>query len=215
MNEFLLFYQPETFRTINFIFGWRIGNISAVLLFGGLFVVAAAVGLYIARNRSMSKLSVILAAAAVAWCPFFMEFLYSSVKEFNNSQVALGAPEREQIIWRYCRIDKYQNLGGGACGLYPYIEEVRKRVPAGSSLAVLTVIWSPYFSYYLYNDYRLVPLAEAEYVLVYRPVANVEYKEGRLYVPFAESESPQELDGTFEIIASFAPDRVIYKRIES
>lgn len=212
MNSFFV-YQPETFRTINFVFGWMIGPWPAVWIFGALFVIAVIGGLLAARKNPHLFGTIVLVAATIAWLPLFAQFLYNSFREAKATEVALGAPEREQIIWRYCRMDKYQNLGGGPCGLYPYVEEIRKQIPAGSSLAVMTAIWSPYFSYYLYNSYNFAPATEADYIVIYRPLQEFHYKNSKLYLSDKEQGIENELLGTFEEVARFEFDRIIYKRI--
>lgn len=193
MNFF--YYQPEDLASINIILGPKLFGWPAVLIFGIAFIMSAGIGYVLARRFKKNPLSIIAACAAVAWLPILANFLYSSVIEFNNTWFALNMPVEQQIIWRYCVIDKNQNLGGHFCAIYPFVTKVRELVPPQSSIAFIRTQASTYLGYYLYRDYHIVDATEAEYVIEY---LSMDPKE----------KAPQE----FELMNFLAPGQAIYKR---
>ena len=200
-------FQPEVLSTINVIMGSRIGSIPSTLLFGALFIIIVIVGLVVLRKKC-SFSSIIMYAALLCWLPLLVQFSYNVIKEFNDTWFALFQPESEQIVWRYCRIDKYQDLNGVFCGLYPFVEQVRNNIPAGSSFAFLDSNSAPYLVYYLYDTYAFAPLDEVQYLIVYRPLRPYVYDKGVLY----KDVDRKIKVGTFDVVAYFGPDRIILKR---
>jgi len=188
-------HQPELLSTINVILGSKIGNLPATMIFGILFIVITLIGLIFLRRR-FSFSTIVLTAAAIAWLPLFSQFAFSSAKEFNDTWFAIFRPTEEQIIWRYCRIDKYQNLGGGFCGVYPFVEKVRQLIPSGSRIAYVDSNLQPYLVYYLYKEYKTTNLREADYFLVYRPKAPLN----------------KDVIDDFEAIGQFGNDQIIFKK---
>jgi hypothetical protein len=195
MNFFI--HQPEILLTINFILGPSLGGFAAVSIFSAAFLLLALLGYFVARRYKWDRSTLIFALAALLWLPLLAQSIYSSFREFNDTWFTLGLREREQIIWRYCRIDSYQHLGGGFCELYPFIEHVRQTVPKNSRIALVTSNLWAYFNYYLYADYTMVEPAQADYILV--------YNSG----PFDK----KVLDG-FEATAAFSNAEFIFKRIK-
>ncbi len=188
-------HQPELLSTINVILGTKIGNLPATMIFGIFFIIITAIGLIFLRRR-FSFSTIVLTVAAIAWLPLFSQFAFSSVKEFNETWFALFRPTEEQVIWRYCRIDKYQNLGGSFCGIYPFVETIREVIPLGSRIAYADSNLQPYLVYYLYSEYKTTKLAEADYYILYRPKG-----------PLSE-----ELIKDFKVLAQFGDDQIIFKR---
>lgn len=194
------FHQPEVLSTINVILGPRLGSWPAVLVFGAGFILLAISGYFLALKFSWRRTTVLFVMAALAWLPLFTQFVYSSVAEFNDTWFTLNLPEREQTIWRFCRIDKYQNLGGGFCGLYPFIESVRELVPKNSKVTYLTLNLGPYLTNYLYGDYQLlVEPEQADYLLIFRPIT-------------IDQALEKTIKEQFTVVAAFAPDQLILKR---
>jgi|GEM_PF-2396262 hypothetical protein len=207
MNFFT--HQPELLSTINVILGSKIGAVPATVFFGLLFLIALLLG-FIFFRRTWSWSAIILSAAAIAWLPLFTQFVYSSAKEFNETWFMISATAEEQIIWRHCRIDKNQKLGGGFCGLYPFVEKIKASVPKGKTVAYADAALAPYLMYYLFKEYKVAPAQTADYFVLFRPVVPYIYENGILY----KSGEPRLELGKFELIVSLAQNQAIFKRIK-
>lgn len=199
-------FQPEVLSTINVIMGSRIGSISSTLFFGVLFILVVIVGLIVLRKK-YSFSSIIIYAALICWLPLLIQFSYNLVKEFNDTWFALFQPESEQIVWRYCRIDKYQNLNGNLCGLYPFIEQVKKNIPRGAKVSYANSSSAPFLSYYLYRDYEMTSNDKAEYIVLYRPYKPHFYENGVLY----EGVEERTVVARGQVVIAFGPGQLILK----
>lgn len=207
MNFFT--HQPELLSTINVILGSKIGAVPATIFFGLLFIILALIA-FVFLRRVWPLSTIILSAAAIAWLPLFTQFVYSSAKEFNETWFMLSGSTEEQIIWRHCRIDKNQKLGGGFCILYPFVEKIKETVPEGKTIAYADAALAPYLMYYLYKEYEIVPAQMADYFILYRPVVPYIYENGILY----KSGEPRTRLGEFELVVSLAQNQSIFKRIK-
>lgn len=194
--------------SVNFLLGSKIGNWPATPLCGLLFIVAAAIG-FIFWRRRFSLASIILTAAAVAWLPLFVHFAATLGRESADSWDVLFLPQDQQIVWRYCRIDQNQHLGGGFCNIYPFYEEVRRRIPEGASVSLADSVLGPYMAYYLYPSYKTAYGPAGDYVVVYRPARPFVYEEGQL---FQIIDGRAETWGAYEMIAKYSAQEMILKR---
>lgn len=192
MNFF--YYQPEDLATINIILGSRLFGYPAIIVLGSAFLLLSIIGYILARHYKKNTAAILTVCAVICWLPLMANFFYGLVMEFNNTWFVLGLPVKEQIIWRHCRIDKNQNLGGKFCAIYPFVEKVREYVPADSKIAFVRTQASAYLSYYLYREYKIVDESSAEYLISYLPIENKE--------PSSE----------FKLWQFLAPGQVIYKR---
>jgi len=205
MNLFI--FQPELLSTINIILGLRVGHWAATIVFSLCFVILFILGWLIFRKK-FSFVNILIVAAAITWLPLFIHFSYNSIKEFNETWFILFQKEPEQIVWRYCRIDKYQNLNGTLCALYPFVEQLRKQIPKGSSVAYLRSSSQAFLGYFLFKDYDFIDSLDAQYLILYRPNKPHVYEDGLLY----EDVQKTKLLGRFDIVSFFGPDQIIFKK---
>ncbi len=204
------FHQTENLSTINVIIGKMLGPMPATVWFGLLFIILCALGLFLKKRFSWQTPSVIIFSLAIAWLPLCAQFVYCAAREFNDTWFVLGIAESEQRIWRYCRIDQFQNLRGGLCGLDSFNAQIAKTVPHGVRIAFFDSIFYPYLNYFNYGDYRIVGLEDAEYLIEYRSPNNTfVYTDNQL---FKMENNEKKLLGNFSVAAAFAPDQIIFKR---
>lgn len=205
----LFSYQPEILSSINFISSFWIGNIPATVYAAGFFLV-----LFFLLRLTVRRLSLptaIIMAALIAWSPVGARFAYNVFRDFRESRFLLGRPVAERIIWRYCAIDKTQDVKGLLCGVYPFIEGLKQRLPEHSVIMVVDSELKPYVAYYLYPHYRLTEdSAAAEYVVVYAPKHAFAYQDGLLLQRGLEKPL-----GHFRMVSAFSPDQIIFQRTEN
>lgn len=204
------FHQTENLSTINVIIGKMLGPLPATLWFGLVFIVIVIVGLLLQKRFAWRLSSVLIFSLAIAWLPLCSQFVYSAAREFNDTWFVLQIPESEQRIWRYCRIDQFQNLRGGLCGLDSFNAQIEKIVPRGASIAFFDSIFYPYLNYFNYGSYTISNPTEADFVIAYRSPHNTfVYIDNQLY---KIENNEKKLLGNFSVSAAFAPDQIIFKR---
>ncbi len=207
----ILFYQPEYLSTINVILGRMVGSVSLVELCGIIFIVALLIGLILSCRFKWKLQSVVMTAILLGWLPLAAQFFYSTSIEFSKTKAFIGASESEQIMWRYCRIDQEQHLGGGFCSLYPFSKEVIAKVPQDKTIHILSSNIGIYLRYFLFGSYNVTDKIEnADYILLYRSAQRFELAQGVLY---RVSDQNREALGTVEVISQPAANEVIFKKI--
>jgi hypothetical protein len=209
MNIF--FYQPEYLSTINVILGQMVGTISLVGWCGIIFIIVLLVGLICSRRFGWKLQSVVMISLLIGWLPLACQFMYSTSIEFSKTAPFVNAPLSEQILWRYCRIDHEQRLGGGFCSLYPFSQEVIARVPQDKTLYILSSNIGIYLRYFLYGRYEVTDtIDKADYILLYRSAERFELTKGVLYR--VTEQGKQEL-AQVEVVGQPAANEVIFKKI--
>lgn len=205
----LLNFQPENLMSVNFLLGSKIGPWPATLACGLLFVAALSAGIYWGRRRFPLP-AILLSAALIGWLPLLVHFGATLLRESAESWDVLFLPAEEQIVWRNCRIDRNQQLGGGFCNLYPFLQEARKRLPAGSRVSLADSALGPYLAYYLYPQYRTSYAAGGDYLILYHPSRPYHFDGRQL---FDEESGRLHLIGRYESLVRFSPQEVILKRL--
>ncbi len=205
----ILLYQPEYLSTINVILGQMVGRLSLVEWCGIVFILLLLIGLMLSRRFGWTIQSIFMISLLIAWLPLAFQFLYSTSVEFSKTNAFIFAPESEQLHWRYCRIDQEQRLGGGFCSLYPFSEEVKRKVPPGATIHVLSSNIGIYVRYLLYGPYQITDEVEkADYILLYRSAERFELTKGILY---RVTDQERQALGKVEVISQPAVNEVIFK----
>lgn len=203
------FYQyPESLGMINAILGVKIGQYSATTIIGIIFIILVTIGLIIKKRLKLHIKQILFISLAIAWLPLFSQFMYSSVKEFQDTWFILKFPETDQHTWRACRIDKNQNLGGGLCGVRPFISRLSEYIPSNARIAFLDSVFMPYLLYYSYPSYTISDISSADYIISYYAWRDhYELNDGLLKI-FTDQ---QKLEVQVELVAGFGTNEFIYK----
>jgi len=191
-----------------------LGWLSATIIFGSLFLIFLFLvypsKAFLAVKKIKTR-SAVLILMVIFWLPIFVEKMLADWQHIGRAGQAMTATTAVKSENNLCVMDTNDDLMGSICLLEPFVKEVKKVVPAGVKVNIVSRgFYGLYLKYAFTSSYQITSPELADYWLIYSSEIGYQLTTDNELLE-VKGEVKKNL-GRFQIVEIINKDMVIIKR---
>ena len=204
----------EKLNAVNKIPVLDLGFFSATIIFGSLFLIVLFL-IYPSKAflafKNIKTRSAVLGLIVIFWLPMFIENVLADWQHIAGAGKVMTSLADAKAENNLCMMDKNDDLKGSICLLEPFVKEVKKVVPAGAKVNIVSRgFYGLYLKYALVSTYQVTSPELADYWLIYSSEIGYQLTTDNELLE-VKGETKKSL-GRWQVVEIINKDMVIIKR---